>query len=131
TGYIGDSCTNSTDCITENAECRKNQCLCVAGYSFSPRERMCKENCSAYGNDFTEVYGYFMNGGNEESILGIPYDACATNCIQATTFVCRTFEYGWSTNNCYLQSITKLDDPSKWYPDIYYGGYAYYQRDCL
>lgn len=77
------------------------------------------------------MFGYFIRQNNEDTIAGLTYEECAVACTLSTTFTCVTFEYGWQTFNCYLQSVTKLDKPSDWFADTLDRGFGHYQRDCL
>ncbi|XP_060083230.1 uncharacterized protein LOC132562504 [Ylistrum balloti] len=130
-GYIGDVCTTNSECYVSNSECRNGACWCAAGYSFWPRSRSCVVNCTTYGTDFTEVLDYFLIQNNEESFLNVSYESCIQSCISVTLYACVTFEYGWQSNECFLQSVTKFDKPDKWYHDTLSRGFGHYQRDCL
>ncbi|XP_033753775.1 uncharacterized protein LOC117337098 [Pecten maximus] len=130
-GYIGDACTTSSDCYVTDSECRGGACWCSPGYSFWPSSRSCAANCTIYGTDYTEVSNHFLIQNNEEAIQNITFETCVQSCISVTLYTCVTFEFGWQTNDCFLQSVTKLDKPDKWYEDQNDRGFVHYQRDCV
>ncbi|KAK3608046.1 hypothetical protein CHS0354_031032 [Potamilus streckersoni] len=126
-GYIGDACIISSDCSVVQSECRDNTCLCLPGYSFSPKTGECLANCAKYGDNFFKVAYHFISGNNQDVFLGVSEEDCKFLCLNRTTYICRTFEYG--VNECYLSTVTSLDAPNDWYLDTA-REYSYYQRDC-
>ncbi|KAL3860857.1 hypothetical protein ACJMK2_010921, partial [Sinanodonta woodiana] len=87
--------------------------------------------CTTYGDNFLKVAYHFIHGYNQDTFLGVSEEDCKFLCLNRTSYICRTFEFGQyqGVNECYLSSITSLDAPSEWYYDPDHS-YSYYQRDC-
>ncbi|XP_069114717.1 uncharacterized protein [Argopecten irradians] len=129
-GYIGDVCTTTSDCYVTDSECRNGACWCAPGYSFWPSSRSCVANCTSYGAEFTGVINHFLSQNNEDHIANVTFQSCLQACLSVTLYNCVTFEYGWQSADCYLQSVTKMEKPDQWYEDVLNRGFVHYQRDC-
>ncbi|KAJ8026239.1 Contactin-associated protein 1 [Holothuria leucospilota] len=60
--------------------------------------------------DFMFIKDSHISGYNNQYISGVDQNSCASTCVSATSFVCRSFDYNPSTNECWL---SEEDDKSQ------------------
>ena len=88
-------------------------------------------DCIDYGYDFTEIPNYFISYSNLQEFEPVSIMDCKELCRNRTEYNCRTLEYGWVSQRCSLQNVTKLDEPTRWYEDsIRQYNISHFQRDC-
>ncbi|XP_067669909.1 uncharacterized protein [Haliotis asinina] len=106
TGFIGSSCTSSTECTVPDSVCVNSECMCDPGLSFSPQSATCNATCASYGSYYTTVHGYYIGNNNMVSYTGVTEQQCKERCTSTTSFVCRSVDWGRSTGFCHLTSAT-------------------------
>ncbi|KAL4217248.1 calcium ion binding [Mactra antiquata] len=127
------------DCIVDEVcsiqphsnECVNRICRCPLGTSYSYSEMRCIEKCpGGYADTFNEVKEVGQWGPSSYNInnYGASVESCIMYCLDRTTYVCRSFDYNYGSNKCYLQEVTYYDDPASVYT---WNGGAYFLRDCL
>lgn len=129
--YIGDACMAAAECVTVRTECRQGQCMCIPGYSFSPRTHECLPACSKYGTEFLEIKDHYISKYNLETFQPSTLEECFDLCYNRTAYLCLSVEFEWTAQKCNLANVTVLDVPTRWYEDTTMQfNVSYYQRDC-
>ncbi|KAL3832306.1 hypothetical protein ACJMK2_023960 [Sinanodonta woodiana] len=129
TGNLGDACHSDADCNFQFSYCHYSRCLCQEGNSYSFKDRSCVQSCKLYGRYFQEVPYYFIDQHNMETLTGISFEDCQMLCLNRTSYTCKSFEYGDTSKECFLQNITRQDAIADWNTDQE-GLFSYYQRHC-
>ncbi|XP_046367208.2 uncharacterized protein LOC124142668 [Haliotis rufescens] len=111
---IGMNCTRDADCHVTMTLCFLGQCLCHPGYSHNIRRNSCDRECKRYGHTMTPYKELTTKGHNRKRIkvVGGLEDAmkmCVSACVEETSFVCKTVDFGRRHRLCLLSSEGYLD----------------------
>ncbi|XP_046564859.1 mucin-2-like [Haliotis rubra] len=87
-------------------------------------------DCSTYSSSFTRIQGYVVWLLNNRSIYSVSsVSTCQQYCVQNTPFTCKSYEYYYGKQWCFLQSFVKDDALSEWRKDSR-GDYFERLRQC-
>ncbi|XP_071102925.1 uncharacterized protein [Haliotis cracherodii] len=111
---IGMNCTRDADCHVTMTSCFLGQCLCHPGYSHNIRRNSCDRDCKSYGDTMTPYKGLGIRDHNRKTlkVVGGLEDAmkmCMSACVEETSFVCKSVDYGRRYELCHLSSEGYLD----------------------
>lgn len=127
-GGHGSACIEGFyDCGLSESECRAGQCQCLPGLSYDRKSQSCVEECESYGLDFELVPNRVIRGNNSAVFNNVSLDECRQHCVEATHFVCITFDYFNWYDSCYLSEVTKLQEENNW---EYNAAGTHFHRNC-
>lgn len=128
-GGIGSACTaHGGECLGDDSECRGGRCQCLPGLSYDIQAQSCVSSCNVYGETYQSVSRKIIRGFNDKTVEETTLAKCKKDCVEETTFLCKSFDYFPQWHTCYMSASIKSDAPEDAWEYNTEG--FHFQRDC-